>query len=649
MSATAAQAQPAKRGAWELWRNVPRALPYVRPYRKRAAASVCLTVLASVFALAEPWPLAIMLDYVTGHEPRAPFLLFGLSNRYAVLAAMVALGFFVTVTTHGLTVLNSYVDTRLEQGMILDLRSDLFQHCQRLSLTFHDARRTGELMSRVNYQAAALGAIVMAFPVIAQNVLTLIGMATVAILIDWKISLISLSAVPLIYYALGLYGTKVVPRLQVVQRLEWQSLSIVNEAMSMLRVIVSFGREPHEHQRFRTQGETAVDERVKLTVRQTAFTLGVQTATAFGSALVIGFGLAAVFSGDITIGSFIILLAYVRSIYAPLEAISGIFGNLNEHLVQLKASLDLLDLEPEVTEAPDAVSIGRARGVVEFENVEFAYRGRRSVLEDITFRVPAGSRVAIVGPTGAGKTTLVSLLARLYDPKRGRILIDGRDIRTLTLASLRDQISIVLQEPLLFSGTIVENIRYGKLDATAEEIVEAAKAANAHEFIKRLPQGYDTVVGEKGMGLSGGERQRIAVARAFIKDAPILILDEPTSSIDSKTEGVILDALEEVVKRRTSFMIAHRLSTIRDADFIVVLDQGRIVEKGTHAELMRLGGLYHQLHVAQRRRRKRPRTVRELMLARFEHAGVRADDDLSARLRQALESERPPAGDGDGA
>lgn len=651
MSTPAVETMPAKRSGWELWRNIPRALPYVRPYRKRAAFSGCLTLLASVTALAQPWPLATMLDYVAGHEPRASILLFGLSDRYAILAVVVTLGFFITVTSHGLTVINSFVDTRLEQGMILDLRSDLFEHCQRLSLTFHDARRTGELMSRVNFQAAALGAIVMAFPVLAQNLLTLVGMATIAMLIDWKISLISLSAVPLVYYALGLYGTKIVPRLQVVQGLEWQSLSIVNEAMSMLRVIVSFGREPYEFKRFRTQGETAVDERVKLTVRQTAFTLGVQTATGFGTALVFGFGFAAVFSGDITIGSFIILLAYVSSIYSPLEAISGTVGSLHEHLVQLKASLDLLDIEPEVKEAPDAVAVGRARGEVVFEHVDFAYQRRQPALEDVTFSAPAGSRVAIVGPTGAGKTTLVSLLARLYDPKSGRILIDGRDIRTLKLASLREQISIVLQEPLLFSGPIAENIRYGKLDATMEEIVEAAKAANAHEFIEQLPHGYETVVGEKGAGLSGGERQRIAVARAFIKDAPILILDEPTSSIDSKTEGVILDALERVMKGRTSFMIAHRLSTVRDADFVIVLDHGRIVEEGTHDELMERGGLYRQLHDAQSRRRRGPRTVRELMLARLEGASRESDDDVTARLREALEREttRDSNEEGDGA
>ncbi len=646
MTAAAAATPAGKRGAWELWRNLPRVLPYVRPYWKRATLSVVLMILASLAALAVPWPLATMLDYVSGNEPRASFLLFGLSDEYAILAAMVTLGFFITVATHGLTVINSFIDTRLEQGMILDLRSDLFEHCQRLSLTFHDARKTGELMSRINQQASAVGLIVMAIPILAQNFLTLVGMAVIAILIDWKISLISLSALPVVYYALGLYGTRIVPRLQVVQALEWQSLSIVNEAMSMLRVIVTFGREPYEFKRFREQGEVAVDERVKLTVRETAFTLGVQGATAFGTALVFGFGFAAVFSGDITVGSFIILLAYVSSIYAPLEAISGTVGNLNQYLVQLKGSLDLLDLEPEVTDAPDAVAIPRVRGDVAYENVSFAYQRRVSTLEDITFNIAAGSRVAIVGPTGAGKTTLVSLLARLYDPQGGRIVIDGRDIRTIKLRSLREQIAIVLQEPLLFSGTIAENIRYGRLDATDDEVIEAAKAANAHEFISALPQGYETIVGEKGAGLSGGERQRISVARAFIKDAPILILDEPTSSIDSRTEGVILDALEHVMKGRTSFMIAHRLSTIRDADLILVVDRGRIVEQGTHDDLLERGGLYRQLYESQIRRRK-GRDELETMFSRASRISDRLpDDELAERLRRALEGDAPDGDDG---
>jgi ABC-type multidrug transport system fused ATPase/permease subunit len=305
-------------------------------------------------------------------------------------------------------------------------------------------------------------------------------------------------------------------------------------------------------------------------------------------------------------------------------------------------------MEPEVKEAPNAVSIHRARGDVAFDHVDFAYQRRKSTLEDITFSVPAGSRVAIVGPTGAGKTTLVSLIARLYDPGRGRVLIDGHDVRTLKLASLRSQISVVLQEPLLFSGTIAENIRYGRLVALMDEVVEAARAANAHEFIERLPQGYYTTVGEKGAGLSGGERQRICVARAFIRDAPILILDEPTSSIDSKTEGVILDALEQLMEGRTSFLIAHRLSTIRDVDVVIVLNHGRIVEQGTHEELLERGGVFRQLHDAQSRSRRRPAAVREHVFSRIPRGMSQSEDELAERLRRALGDGDRPLGNGDG-
>ena len=594
---------------WTLWRGLPRALPYLRPYRKLASLSVTLMVLASVAALAQPWPLATMIDTISGHEPKTSALFFGHDDPYTILAITAAAGFFLVVVTHGLTVINSYVDTKIDQGMVLDLRSDLFKHCQRLSLTFHDDRRTGELMSRINQTAASLGAIVMAFPPIAQSLLTLVGMIVIAVLIDWQVTLIALSVLPLIYYSLSLYGKRIVPRLQRVQSLEWQSLSIVNEAMSMLRVIVSFGRERHEHRRFREQGQTAVDARVSLTVRQTAFNLAVTASTAAGTALVFYFGFRSVFDGRITIGELIVLLSYIAAIYSPIEQISSTIGSLHEQFVALNASMTLLDTDPEVKEDPEPVDIERARGEVSFDGVAFAYKGRPSTLKDISFEVRAGQRVAIVGPTGAGKTTLASLLIRFYDPQQGEIRIDGVDIRRLTLASLRSQISLVLQEPLLFSGTVASNILYGRLDAEMDEIVEAAKAANAHDFISRLPQGYETVLGERGAQLSGGERQRLAVARAFLKDAPILILDEPTSSIDSKTEEVILDALDRLVVGRTSFMIAHRLSTIRDAEVIFVMDHGRIVEQGSHDELFEQGGLYRRLTDAQTRKRRQAEPV----------------------------------------
>jgi len=292
-------------------------------------------------------------------------------------------------------------------------------------------------------------------------------------------------------------------------------------------------------------------------------------------------------------------VAYIGSVYKPLEAISGTIGGLQDQLINLALALDLLDKQPDIVDAPGAVAIGRARGFVQFQNVGFHYQGRVDTLADITFEAAPGQAIAIVGATGAGKSTLVSLLPRFYDPISGRILLDGVDVQTLTLRSLRDQISLVLQEPLLFSSSVLDNIRYGRLDATVAEIVDAARAANAHDFIMKLPHGYETTIGERGAQLSGGERQRIAVARAFLKNAPILILDEPTSAIDSKTEAVILDSLERLMTGRTTFVVAHRLSTLRNVDLILVLDRGRIVERGTHEELLANGALYRQLYDAQ--------------------------------------------------
>jgi len=596
-----------KPSAWALWKALPRTKPYLRPYRKTLIAVVALTILTAVFGLAEPWPLAIILNNVLEDQHTSGFVraVFGDEPTvWIVLVTMVVARFLITAIGNAFTVGNHYLGSKMEQNMILDLRSDLFAHVQRLSLTFHDQRRTGALMSQINNQAAAVGNIVMVVPPIAESLLTLIGMFVIATLIDWQLALLSLIILPLLYWSFGLYGKRIVPRLQRVQQLEWQSLSIVHEAMAMLRVIVTFGREEYEHQRFREQGQTAVDERVKLTVSQSLYTLGVQTTTVAGTSLILGVGAWHVMQGKITIGELIVMMTYIGSVYAPLEQLSLTVGTVHEQLVQFNASLDLLDTDPEVVEKPDAVELGRASGRVTAQGVSFAYRGRKSTLENISFHARSGERVAIVGHTGAGKSTLMSLLVRFYDPKAGRIELDGVDLRDLKLSSLREQISVVLQEPLLFSGTIEENIRYGKLDASEEEVRAAARAANADDFISRLPDGYATTIGERGAQLSGGERQRISVARAFLKDAPVLILDEPTSSIDSKTERVILDALDDLMVGRTSFMIAHRLSTVRHADQILVLEHGRIVERGSHDQLVAAGGTYEQLYEAQTRERK---------------------------------------------
>jgi ATP-binding cassette, subfamily B, bacterial len=582
---------------------LPRVLRYLWPYRQLAALCAIITILIAGAGLLSPWPLKILIDSVLGNHPLPPVLASILGrlaeDRFSLLVFAVVATLAISLLENALTVLNSYVQTKLEQSMILDFRSDLFRHAQRLSLAFHDQHRAGQLIYAINFQADAAVGLVMATQPLAQSMLTLVGMFWVLLYIDRQLALLSLVVVPFLYYSVGYYIKHIQGRLFEVKGMEGETLSIIHEAMSMLRVIVAFGRESYEHRRFRDQGTRALDARVKLTVRQTLFSLAVNMITAIGTALVLGVGAYKALGRQLTGGDLLVVLSYLGSVYRPLETISYTVGALQDQIVSLRIAYELLDTELEIKDAPGAIRLQRAEGGITFEGLHFSYNRRVGTLKDISFETRAGQVTAIVGPTGAGKTTLASLIPRFYDPDQGRILLDGHDIRTLTLTSLREQISIVLQEPLLFSGSIADNIRYGRLDANMDSIVEAAKAANAHDFIMRLPDQYETVLGERGVQLSGGERQRISVARAFLKNAPILILDEPTSSIDSKTEAVILDALDRLMLGRTTFMIAHRLSTIRHADVILALNNGELVEQGTHDELMQRDGLYRQLHDLQ--------------------------------------------------
>jgi ABC-type multidrug transport system fused ATPase/permease subunit len=597
--------------------NLFRSLCYLRPFWRLATVSVVLIVVGAIMSLAAPWPLQLLFDNVLEQRPLAGPLGRAISplhlSRIGLLWLAVAGGVVVVVVQHGLGVLDNYVNTKIDLGMTLNLRADLFRHALRMSLAFHDRRRSGMIIYVVNSMADAASRMVMAIPSLAQSALSLIGMVWILVAIDWQLALLSLTVVPFLYYSVNYYVKHVKQRLYEVRGMEGESLSIVHEAISMMRVIVAFGREGHEHRRYRNQASACVDARVRLTVRQTAFSLAVELTTALGTALVLGVGAFKAIEGRITPGQLLVIMSYVAMVYKPLETISTTVGSLQDVLINLRMAYELLDARPDIRDEPGATAIGRADGRVEYQAVGFDYEGRVGTLTDISFAAEPGQVIAIVGPTGAGKSTLVSLLPRFYEPQAGRVLIDGRDIRTLTLESLRAQVSIVLQEPLLFSGTIAENIRYGRLDATDEEIAAAAAAANAHEFIALLPNGYQTELGERGAKLSGGERQRIAVARAFLKDAPMLILDEPTSAIDSRTEAVILDALDRLMIGRTTFMIAHRLSTIRRADQILVLDGGRLVEKGTHAHLLARDGLYKQLHDIQTRPRGRQRLDEELI------------------------------------
>jgi ATP-binding cassette subfamily B protein len=588
------------KGTWAFFRDLPRIRPYLRPHRKLAGVSLALVVASSLAALLAPWPLAILIDSVLGDKPLPPVLsrLDGLGT-YALLVVTVSSGLLVTAIAHGLAVVDEYVNTRLDQSMVLDLRSDMFRHVQRLSQAFHDRKRTGQLMFLINSQASAVGGITVAIPPLLQAVVTLAGMFVIVARIEPVLALLALSVVPFIYVSAGYYARRIQPQVMRVRNLESQSMTIVHEAMAMLRVIVAFGREGHEYRRFRTQGERSVDARVRLTVRQTTFSLVVTMITALGTAMVLGVGALHVLKGDMSTGQLLVVMGYIASLYKPLEQISNTVSGLQEQFITLRGALNLLDTEPEIAERERAIALSGAQGGVAFDAVSFSYAGRRGTLRDVSFEAPAGSRVAIVGPTGAGKSTMLSLIPRLYDPQGGTVRVDGHDVRDLRLADLRAQISVVHQEPLLFSSSLRENIRYGRLEAADAAVEAAARAAGAHDFIQALPEGYDTLLGERGARLSGGERQRVAVARAFLKDAPILILDEPTSAIDSRTEAVVLAALERLMRGRTTFMVAHRLSTVSSADLILVVDRGAIAERGTHEELLAASGLYAELHEAQ--------------------------------------------------
>ena len=585
---------------FEYLRYIPTIFPYIKRHKVFAAWSLLLTLASSAIALAEPWPLALLVNGVlgSGHPPGVVTAIAGHGKSSLVLFAVLS-GFALTFLGQAVGVADQYVNTTLDQRVSLDFRSDLFAHCQRLSQAFHDHTAPGDFMYRINVEAKTAGELTVAFPPLLQSALTLVGMFVVAYTLDPVLALVSLVVVPVVYYSIVFYGKHVEPMLVAVRNLEALSLTMVNEAMAMIRVVTAFNRQDHEHTLFRRQGERSVNARIRVTVAQTLFTLAVTVTTAAGIGLVLYLGAHAVMAHRLSVGGLLVILSYIRSIYQPLETISGTTASFQNQLIAIRYARKLLDTEPEVTDRPTARPLRSTTGHIRFEGVTFAYRGRPPALRQVSFDAAPGDAVAVVGPTGAGKSTLVSMIPRFLDPSEGRILLDGHDLRDLTLASVRDLVSVVSQEPLLFQRSVGENIRYGRLDATDAEIEEAARAANAHDFITELPGGYGALLGERGGRISGGERQRIAIARAFLKDAPILILDEPTSSIDSRTEQVILEALERLMRRRTTFVVAHRLSTIRNASQILVMSEGRIVERGHHDDLLRSGGLYALLHDSQ--------------------------------------------------
>jgi len=493
-----------------------------------------------------------------------------------------------------------YIRHALGERFILDLRVRLYAYLQRLSLSFFERTSTGELMSRVTNDVNALEQFVThGSALTAVDLLRLVGAAIVLFLLDWRLALLVLLPVPVLAVALRYFNTRVRPIYRRVRDRLGDINARLQDNLSGIRVIQAFGQEEREMERFAVESESYYQARVQGIRYWSTFFPAMHFVASLGTVIVLGCGAVMVVRGELSLGTMIAFLSYITSLYQPINRLTEIDNVFQQAIAAGERIFELLDVMPEIKDAPDAIELPHIRGEVAFHNVSFRYSTGDEVLRDVTFRMAAGEMVALVGPSGAGKTSIANLLCRFYDPTQGRITVDGHDLCKVKLASLRKQVAVVLQDTFLFNTTVRENLLYGKPDATDEELITAAKTAYAHDFIMALPDGYDTEIGERGVKLSGGQKQRLALARAILADPRILILDEATSSVDAEAEYLIQQALESVLKGRTSLVIAHRLSTIRDADKIIALEEGRIIEVGDHHELMRHGGLYSQLYRRQ--------------------------------------------------
>jgi ATP-binding cassette subfamily B protein len=546
---------------------------------------LALSLMSTPVALLTPLPLKIVVDSVLGDKPLPGFMqpvvpeaITGSVGMILLLA--VSLVVIVALLSQLRRICHLILYTYTGEKLVMDFRARLFRHAQRLSLSYHDWRGTSDSIYRIQYDALALQWITTEglIPLVTA-IVTLVSMIYITALIDLQLALVALGVAPLLFLILRTYGQRLRAGWRGQKRLESSTLEIVQETLGGIRVVKAFGQEDRERKRFTGKASETLRARIRLSFHEGGLGLLVGLVIAVGEAGVMYIGVRNVQAGTLTLGNLLLVMGYLAQLYRPLQSISKRVGDLQRSLASAERTFALLDQTPEVIERPNAMPLSHARGAVSFQNVSFAYEGENNlVLQNVFFEVLPGMRVGIAGATGAGKTTLVSLLTRFYDPTSGRITLDGVDLRNYRIADMRNQFAIVLQEPVLFSTSIAENIAYANPDATFEEIVAAARAANAHEFITHLPEGYDTQVGERGMRLSGGERQRISLARAFLKDAPILILDEPTSSVDMKTEAMIMEAMARLMHERTTFMIAHRLSTLANCDVRLQIEGGRVID-----------------------------------------------------------------------
>ena len=553
-----------------------------RPFWRSGLAFLLISLLATPLALLVPLPLKLAVDCVIGDQPLPSWLAKVLPDGWVassssaamvVVVMIVLLSLLTSIQQMGVSLIRTYFGERL----VMNFRAMLFRHGQRLSLSYHDTKGSVDSIYRIHNDATSIQSLVIdSFIPVFTALLTLCGMLYVTARLNLQLALVGIAVAPILVVLRILSSRQLRSGWREVAQLESSALSVVQESFSAARVVKAFGREEHENARYLGHSASGFRARLRITSLEGGIGLLTGLTMAVGTSAVLWIGMGDVRSGTMTVGSLLLVMSYLGQIYGPLKTLSKQVVGKQKALASAERALELLDELPEVPERADALPLGRALGNIAFRKVAFSYPSSAPVLKDVSFEVPAGTLVGVMGRTGAGKTTLVNLLTRFYDPVAGQILLDGVDLRDYRLVDLRKQFSLVLQDPVLFSTTIYENIAYGRLGATETEVREAAKAANAHEFIMALPDGYDTEVGDRGTKLSGGERQRISLARAFLKNAPLLILDEPTSSIDTSTEQVIMQAMERLVHGRTTFMIAHRLSTLEGCDMLLNVEHGMV-------------------------------------------------------------------------
>jgi subfamily B ATP-binding cassette protein MsbA len=558
----------------------------------------------SLTDLLEPWPLKIVFDYVFGSK-RMPDWLSSVvapigSDKFSILNFAVLAVLVIAVLGAVSSYFEKYLTTSVGQWVMHDLRRVLYSHIQRLSLSYHDQKRTGDLISRCTTDIDAVQSLISQVLLgMLVNLLTLVGMMAVMLYLNWAFTVIALMVAPALFFVVYHYTHRIKNASRAMRRQEGEVVSVLEEVLSSIRVVKAFAREDYEQKRFERESRESVEKALRARNFKAKLPPIVEIIVACGTCLVLWYGARLVLAGSLTGGELLVFLLYLGKMYKPMRELSKMTDTISKADVGWERIREVLYNESQVRDLPRAKRAPRFKGKVEYDHVRFAYNGNGAVLEDLSLEIEPGQMVALVGPTGAGKTTIASLLPRFYDTNGGAIRIDGIDIRQYQQWSLREQISFVLQETLLFRATVAQNIAYGKPQATHAEIVRAARLANAEEFIDRMPEGYETMIGERGVTLSGGQRQRITIARAIIRNSPILILDEPSAGLDAESEKLVFDALENLMQGKTSIVIAHRLATVRRADLIFVIDRGRVVERGTHEQLLAGGGLYARLYELQ--------------------------------------------------